>query len=380
VAELCKCNPFSIGIEQNDNDICNRVAEEQELLKYAMNGNNIVIFSPRRCGKSSLVARVQEDLEKEGFRTIYMDVFSVISETDFMLRFASALYHGLGKGINPNIFMENIGKFFKLLSVELTPEGYKFYTRTRSSISTAQQIEDLLSGMNSYAMKNNLRVHIAFDEFQELVILPQAKKFEGILRSQMQQQHNISYFFVGSRRRVLRDIFFNRSSPFYNSAFNFELKEIPREESASFITSKFVNSGKHCPQEAAVEIYNLVRGFPYYIRKLAAVVWDMSKLNVEISIVRDAFEKLIKAEETEFAATWSGLSLNQKKLLRAIAVEPTSSPYRKDFIAKYDLSVGGTQGAMKVLFDMDIIETYSDDKEKIYRVTDPLIGVWAKRE
>ncbi|HYA88014.1 MAG TPA: hypothetical protein VEI57_13225, partial [Nitrospirota bacterium] len=283
-----------------------------------------------------------------------------------------------GKGINPNEFMENIGEFFRMLAVELTHEGYKFYAQR--GISTEQQIVDLLSGMNAYVTKNKLRVHIACDEFQELVILPQAKRVEETLRSQMQGQGNISYFFIGSRRRVLQDMFFSRSRPFYKSAFNFELKKIPREEFASFITGKFASSGKHCPEDAAVEIYNLVRGFPYYIQKLSSLIWDMTGVNVTIAIVRDAFGKLIKLEEAEFVATWSGLSLNQKKLLRAIATEPTASPYGKDFTAKYDLSVGGTQGAMRVLREMDIVELHQDDKEKIYRVTDPVLRVRAMSE
>ncbi len=377
MAETIMRNPFSTGVEQND-DLCNRVEEKQELLKHAINGDNVVISSPRRFGKSSLIGRVQEDLEKNGFRTIYIDMFAVISVTDFILRFANALYYGLGKGMNPKKFMENISVFFRMLSVELTHEGYKFFVRAQFGMSKERQIEDLLSGMDAYVAENKLRVHIACDEFQELVILPEAKKLEGFLRSQMQRQRNISYFFVGSRRRLLQDMFFNRSSPFYKSAFNFELKEISREEFTTFIMGKFAKSGKGCPQDAAAEIYNLVRGFPYYIRKLSAIVWDMTDENVNLSTVQHAFTKLIRAEETEFVATWSGLSLNQKKLLRAIADEPTASPYGKDFIAKYDLSIGGTQGAMKVLRNMDIIETFGNDEEIIYRVTDPLIGVWAK--
>ncbi|HYA87202.1 MAG TPA: ATPase, partial [Nitrospirota bacterium] len=90
MAEMFIRNPFYAGIIQKADDFCNREEEKQELLKHAINGNNVVIVSPRRCGKSSFIGRVQEDLEKRGFRTVYVDMFSVISETDFILRFASA--------------------------------------------------------------------------------------------------------------------------------------------------------------------------------------------------------------------------------------------------------------------------------------------------
>ena len=377
MAEFCIRNPFSLGIVQDEGDFCNRLEEKKELVNHAINGDNVVLYSPRRYGKSSLVSRVQEDLDKKGFRTVYADLFPVISENDFMLRFASALYRGLGKGINPKKFMEKAGEFFRMLTVEISQEGYKFYARTETSIPTEQQIEGLLVGMNTYVIKNKLRVHVCLDEFQEILVLPQAKKLEGILRSQMQRHRNISYFYVGSRRRVIQDMFSDRSRPFYKSAFAFELKEIPKGEFAPFITDKFANSGKVCPRDAADEIYDLVRGYPYYVQKICSIIWDMIDVKADASIVHAAYSKLIKAEEMECVGTWSGLSLSQKKLFRALAQEPTSSPYGKDFLAKHDLSLGGAQGAMKVLYDMDIIEQFGD-KEKAYRVTDPVMAAWAK--
>jgi hypothetical protein len=377
VAEFCIRNPFSLGIVQNADDFCNRVDEKKELMAHAINGDNVVLYSPRRYGKSSLVGRVQEELENKGYRSIYVDLFPVISENDFLLRIARALYRGLGKGINPKKFMEKAGDFFRMLTVEITHEGYKFYARAETSVPTEQQIEDLLAGMNSYVTKNKLRVIVVLDEFQEILCLPQAKRLEGILRSQMQRHRDISYFYVGSRRRVLQDMFSNKSRPFYKSAFSFILKEIPKTEFVPFIMVKFTNSGKMCPQDAAEEIYDLVRGYPYYVQKICSIIWDITDVKVSIPIVQDAYAKLVKAEKTEFDGIWSGLSLNQKKLLRAIAEEPTSSPYGKNFIAKYDLSVGGAQGAMKVLLNMDILEQYGA-KKRVYRVTDPIMGAWAK--
>jgi len=378
-ADMCIRNPFSIGIVQSDGDFCNRVEEKNTLIQHAANGNNVVLYSPRRYGKSSLVGRVQDELRKQGFVTVYVDLFPVISEKDFFLRVAGALYRGLGSGINPKTFMEKAGEFFRMITVEVTHEGYKIYARADSSVPTEQQVEELLAGMQTYVTKYKLRVHVALDEFQEITILPQAKKLEGILRSQMQRHRDISYFYVGSRRRILRDMFSNRSRPFYKSAFPVVLQEITPEDFVLFIMDKFSASGKSCSKDAAEEIYRLVRGYPYYVQKLSLFVWDMTERIVEPSAVQRSYAELVKSEEAEFVGTWSGLTLNQKKLLRAIADEPTYSPYGKDFLARYDLSVGGAQGAMKTLLELDIVEQVAEGEKKLHRVTDPVLGVWAKK-
>lgn len=120
-----------------------------------------------------------------------------------------------------------------------------------------------MEGMYNYVKKKNLRACIALDEFQEITALTKSKKIEGILRSHIQLQKEISYFYIGSRRRTLKDIFTDKGRPFYKSAFLYTLKEIPREDFDSYIEKKFKESGKKCPPVTAEKIYRMVRGYPY---------------------------------------------------------------------------------------------------------------------
>jgi AAA+ ATPase superfamily predicted ATPase len=59
-------NPFTIGIARKDN-FCNRQREIKDLINYAESGQNVVLYSPRRYGKSSLVFQVLSELEKKIF-------------------------------------------------------------------------------------------------------------------------------------------------------------------------------------------------------------------------------------------------------------------------------------------------------------------------
>lgn len=378
MSNTCIRNPFSIGIIQDEHSFCDRVQEKEELIRYARNGDNVVLISPRRYGKSSLVGRVLESLEQEGYLTAYVDLFPVTSENDFVSRLASGLFKGIGKGIDPRSFLEKAGHLFRQLvpTYEMTHEGSKLYVRADPGIKTEVHIEDLLAGMYEYVEKSKLRAIVCLDEFQEITELPQAKKLEGILRSQMQRHRDISYFYVGSRRRVLQEIFSSRSRPFYKSAYTLVLKEIPRGEIVPYLEERFQSSGKQCRREAAELMYDLVRGYPYYVQKLASIAWDMVETVLDYQTVKDhAYPGLVKVEHVDFEGTWSGLSLNQKALLRAVAEEPTPSPFARVFLQKHNLSVGGAQGALKVLLEKDLVE---QDEEKRYRVTDPVMGAWIK--
>lgn len=60
----------------------------------------------------------------------------------------------------------------------------------------------------------------------------------------IQTHRNASYFFVGSRRRILSEIFNERKRPFYRIAINYPLGPLPLDESMTFIVKQFKRGGK----------------------------------------------------------------------------------------------------------------------------------------
>ena len=82
---------------------------------------------------------------------------------------------------------------------------------------------------------------------------------------------------------------------------------------------------------------------------------------------------MIEMETPDFEATWCALTLVQRSVLKALALESTALPYSRDFLERHRLSVGGTQRALRVLVSMDLVEK---DQEGRYRLTDPIMSAW----
>jgi hypothetical protein len=367
-------NPFTLGIVQKE-DFCDRDKEMKDLLRHARNGDNVVLFSPRRYGKSSLITQLFHVLEKEGLLTVYVDLFPIASEQDFISRFSNGVFKGIGRGVTLRTFGEKVGNLFKKLipSIDVKPDGYSISVKFDRTDDTGILLDDLMEGIFTYVKRKKLRACIALDEFQEITELSESKKIEGILRSHIQFHKEIAYFYIGSRRRILNDMFLNKSRAFYKSAFSYVLREIPRTDFVSYIEERFRNTGKICPSEIAGKINDVVRGYPYYVQKLAGIVWEMTLKKCHLDLVRDGYQILLNMETTDFEGIWSGLTLIQKSVLKAIAQEPTPSPYAREFLERHRLSIGGTQRAMKVLFSRDLIEKGSENQ---YRLTDPIMGAW----
>ena len=368
-------NPFYFRVLPVTAPFCNREKELDQLLSHAQNRANVVVFSPRRYGKTSLVQRVQERLKRMGLVTVYADLFGIDSLEDMAARMASRLY---------SYCYENEGLFKKAMKVlsswrpVIRPDPeYGVSLTVEPTVGTRgiELLNNTLDGFGKFIQEQKKGVHIVLDEFQEIGELRESLQIEGALRSHIQTHSQASYFFVGSRRRVLNEIFNTRKRAFYRSSINFPLGPLPFEEGVHFIVEQFKRGGKSCPEEVGKKIFEKIGGYPYYVQRVPYSIFEISGKKVTEDDYIKGFQKTIEEESIVYEAMVQALSLQQIKLLSALALEPTEKPYSVDYMARHGLgSVGGVQGALKRLSELDYIER----KGNLLVIVDPVFGIWLR--
>jgi hypothetical protein len=371
-------NPFYLQEIPVDAPFCNRTKELKELQSYAEAKANVVIFSPRRYGKTSLVKRIQKKLSDKGMITIFADFFGVASIDDVAARLAKAVFAVTHKkdplwkaalramrSFRPVLKPDIQGGF----SLSVEPSSAK-----RSDIAL---LEETMESLGEFIRNTEPAVHLALDEFQEIVILREALQIEATMRSHI-QQHRASYFFIGSRRRLLLGIFNERQRPFFQSAINYPLKTLPPDELAEFIARQFMRNKRKCSKGLAGKLARLTENHPYYSQKLAFLVYELSGTVTEEAISEGA-EKLILSEKSVFEATIQPLSPHQRLLLQALAKEPTQKLLANDYTRNHKLgSVGGVQHSVKQTEELDLIE--KDEETGFWRLVDPMLALWLRRQ
>lgn len=371
-------NPFYLQEVPVDAPFCNRKKELKELQSYAEGKANVVLFSPRRYGKTSLVRRIQKNLSNKGAVTLFADFFGIAAVDDVASRLAKAVFaitHKKDplwkaaaramKSFRPVLKPDPSGG----VSLSVEPSG-----AGRSGLGL---LEETMDSLREFVHTTKSLVHVALDEFQEIVTLKEALRVEGILRTEIQQQQ-ASYFFIGSRRRILLGIFNDRQRPFFQSAINYPLKRLPPKELAEFIAEQFEKSRRKCTVAMGKKLVSLTGFHPYYSEKLAFFVYELSKTVTEESL-NLAMERLILSEKPVFEAILQGLSPHQRLLLRALATEATPKLLASAYIHKHGLgSVGGVQHSSKQLEELDLIE--KDEETGRWRPVDPILAIWLRMQ
>jgi hypothetical protein len=233
-------------------------------------------------------------------------------------------------------------------------------------------LEKTMEDLGNFLNATKKLVQITFDEFQEITEL-RDPKIEGVLRTHI-QMHPASYFFVGSRRRLLLDMFVDRKRPFYQSAINYQLKRLPGDEFGDFIQRAFQDAGKECPDQILEDILHRSCRHPYYTQKLSFFVFESSGELVEKQDLHEAFDRFLNAESFVFESILQGLAPQQIALLKALAREPANSIMSNRYMQAHQLkSVGGVQAAVKKMIQLDLIEK---DGQKIWKLVDPILSYW----
>ncbi len=371
-------NPFSIERLPPEAAFCNRHRELADFERYAADNLKVVLFSPRRYGKTSLLLRVGDTLSRKGFVCAYAD-FSTVATVRGV---ASEIMRGLFTALHRRESLLEKGKrYLRSLTtfrpvVKLSETGYKLTVAPDSDLDEMSLFRRTIEELAEFLASHDLRCCFILDEFQEITRLRESAELEGILRSHIQGVP-ASFFFLGSRRSVLLAMFNEKKRPFFKLARNEELAPLPEAEIITFLRERFKQAGKRIPTALCRRIARLSRGHAYYMQYLAQELFYLSGEEATQEELERALASVLDKERYGFAAVVQGLPLQQLRLLKALAMSPEAKPTGAGFIARAGMAGSTILDALHKLIEQDIVEK---DQAGLYRVVDPLFDRWLAGE
>ena len=367
-------NPFIVTGRIKPEYFCDRVQESERLIKSVTNGNNLVIISPRRMGKTGLIRFCYEkqEINKE-YYTFFIDILHTSSLREFTYLFGREIYETLLPRSRKMIdqFIQTI----KSLNGKFGFDPVSNLPTFNIELGDIEQPEYTLDEIFRYLAEADKPCIVAIDEFQQIAKFPE-KNIEALLRVHIQKLENCNFIFAGSERHIIQEMFTSAARPFYHSADLLELKAIPQEIYVPFIVGHFEKRNRSICKEHVERVYKLFKGHTYYIQKTfnEAFADTPERHECTAEIIQTAIETMIASNDTIFREILSNIPEKQKELLYAIANEGEATGITSaDFVKRHSLtSASSVQSAVKKLLDKDIITEIN----KVYSVTDKLFSLW----
>lgn len=371
--------PFIYGYLAEDENFIDRTDERKQLMTFLCNGINVMLISPRRWGKSSLVKVTMNEITRQDktIRVCYLDAFKVHSEADFYNAYATAIIKGLSSSLEKGF--ELVKKYIQAFtpSISLKTDPVNSIEVDLSYKPIQKSAEDILDLPELIARQRGWHVIVCIDEFQQLARLSEWKRIEATMRSVWQQHQHVNYCLYGSKRHMMMDIFNNAGNPFYRFGQVIYLKKIPKKYWIPYIQGSFEKTGKKIDTRWASLICDTVECHPWYVQQLSFFVWSDTISEVTEEIFNRQLQTLIETNAPQYESDTNTLATSQISMMVAIANGETRLS-AKQTVSRYDL--GGAQTInrnKKVLVEKDLIE-FSNVQG--YHFVDPVFGLWFRQK
>ena len=361
-------NPFEYQRIVVGKTFVNRKEEINILTKALLSKENMLLYSPRRLGKSSLLKEVLLKIKNQRL-AVYVDLWECLTELEIAEKLATEIINASFTKIEKAAatIKEVITSTRPLIILE--PDGniglkLEYFQKDKTLKQTLQLIEKI-------AEKRKKHLIIVIDECQVIAEF-EGNRIEKIFRTVIQQQRMVTYVFSGSKQHVLKAMVNQKTRPFYRQLRPMTLGPISIEAFTPFIKKGFL---KIIPIDDKViqKIFFFTGGNPQRTQQVCHFLFEKAqsgqKPTIEqvIKVVTDLCLSLNKEFEDELDSI---KNKRQRAILKALALDSTNKPLSANFIKKHSLGPSSSvQTALLMLIEKGVLD-------ENYHFIDPLFKNW----
>lgn len=347
-------NPFKFGTLVDGEFFTDRVTELESIQRMLDSENHLVLISPRRFGKSSLVAKA---VKASGRPSISLNMQNMLSIEDFASKILRELFR-----LYPLERIRHLMTHFRIApTVSTNPITNGIDVSFQPVINGIVLLEDAMALLEKVSTENK-KLIVVFDEFQEIMNI--RKGLDKQLRSIMQEQQHLNYILLGSQESMMTEIFERKKSPFYHFGKLMHLSKIPYEDFRTYVAERLPL--KEASQNSVVDgILSFTGLHPYYTQQLSAQVWEMMTYDKLFdNVVSEAVNAIIQAHDLDFERLWLSFNRTDRFIMQSLSSNKNPMQNRQ-------MATSTTFSAIKRLMKAGYVIRSED-----YEVEDPFFKTW----
>jgi hypothetical protein len=373
-------NPFIFGEIIDDDNFVNRTTELRQLVRDLADGQKVFLLSPRRFGKSSLVAMALLKLKKRHIHTVSLTVSSYSSYAQFLEKFAEKVLRAAGPWERVKDWVTRFGRQVKPdVNYNITTGEVSLSLGKGAGFDPAPIAPEIFALPGELTKNGGFRMAICLDEFQQITQF-NGGSVENVIRNQVQEQRGVGYVFAGSQPSLMQEML-SASRPFHKAGPQMFLDKISAADWKEFIAAQFRKRGRTIAGPDLQLLLDSADLIPYDVQRIAHELWDYAELQnkkqLNAADVEAVVNALVSGQSTYYELLWEQLAPRQRAALQALAARGPADMYSQALREEFRLGPASTvQKAFQSLDAKDILDRYKGD----YFFLDPLFPLWIKRK
>lgn len=349
-------NPFKFGTLVDDPYFTDRTEELKRIGVFLHSENHLILISPRRFGKSSLVRKA---VKQSGRPFVWVNMQQVVSRDDFAVKVLKSVF----KQFKFEKIKHILRSFRIVPQISMDPMTDDMSVSFQPLVDEKVVFEDALNLLEKVSSPEH-KLIVVFDEFQDVLEID--KHIDRELRSIMQEQSGLNYILLGSQESMMTDIFERPKSPFYHFGELMRLNKIPHQDMYTYLKDRLLPITKNAA-DIANSILTFTNNHPYYSQQLASAVWELIAIgNSDEDIISKAIVGIVHDHDLDYERLWLTFNKTDQMVIRLISQGDNPVQSRR-------LPTSTLTSAVKRLMKKGYV--LKEEKER-YLMEDPFFRQW----
>ena len=366
-------DPFHYGSPVGADHFCDRDEELAAIEARMLSGNNVVLLSPRRYGKSSLLLRTIDRVRRKGGASGYITLIRCSSRREVAEAVASGILNGPLSALTRR--RENLKELLRDLRVApvLGVDAAGGFTLSFAAGTAAADWDTVLAdSLRLLARRSTQRAtSLVLDEFQRVLEID--SNLGGVFKAIADELNTTSLVIAGSKLHLMERLASGPGAPLMGMGERIVLDVVPEDEMIRYLVARAAEAGKPMTREVASLIYAAVDGIPNDVQRLAFEAFQLGAGAIDEEAVAIAMQRIVSHQWTDYGELVERLAPTQQRVLRTLAGEPTAAVYSAAFLRDTDISnPNSVRAALDVLEGRELVRR----RDGLWMVSNAFLRAW----
>lgn len=377
--------PFIVGKPVTGEYFVDREEELRRLLTLVGGvqkgaSSNSAIIGLRRTGKTSILENLVVRLEPDrAVVPVIVNCYGIAAKSRFAKLLVDKTIESYVRKTGDNAYLKRLAKaagetakaaLERISEVKFADFSVKLRDKNTEEDSL---IEEAMQYVESLAQEKNVSFVVMLDEFQD--VIRWGDDTLKRVRAVVQSQKRVCYVLAGSATTVMRNLGYDRRSPFYRQLVEIPIKKLEKATASSFLKRRFASAQMRCHDSQIDKIATYSDGYPDYVQRLGLELYltvGQGGTIVEEQVDK-AYEDMILGLDGEFENYFGTFSPLEREILAALAIGKIQPSEVAREVRKPIFNISKT---LTTLINYGIIERPMKGQ---YRITDPVFADWLNR-
>lgn len=306
----------------------------KEVVALLKGGQSVILVSPRRYGKTSVLLETLKRIKHEGYFVGFVDIFDVTDKGELAEKIVVTTLKN--RKISGEKLVQLAKKGIQKLreSVELkyiSDEGVEIILDFAGGSEPEMLLDEAFDFPDAFSRHHKKTMVFAYDEFSDI------EKMNGDIlkkmRAKFQRHARTTYLFSGSQESLMTRLFSEKKSAFYGFGRVLPLPKIAQKDFSAYIIKTFKENLIDVSDDVAAYITQITDCHPYYTQFVCQILYYGVQGKTDRVTQKDVkafYEKAIDLQRPYLDGLWQSLahtSLLQLNICRYLASGGSDSLY-----------------------------------------------------